>query len=80
MRVSPYPLSWEGAESKCQDEGGHLLHILSEAVQKGMDSLIRKKMKTKDFFEFDKWQTGLSSQTEKFWIGGSVSFIILLTC
>ena len=60
-------------EAKCQDEGGHLLHILSQGVQTGVQELIQKKKQLKDFFEDDKWSTGLSSSNEKYWIGGMVS-------
>ena len=72
VRISPYPLSWNDAEAKCQDEGGHLLHILSQGVQTGVQELIQKKKQLKDFFEDDKWSTGLSSSNEKYWIGGMV--------
>ena len=72
VRISPYPLSWNDAEAKCQDEGGHLLHILSQEVQTGVQELIQKKKQLKDFFEDDKWSTGLSSSNEKYWIGGMV--------
>ena len=72
VRISPYPLTWNDAEAKCQSEGGHLLHIMSQEVQSGIQALIRKKQNLKDFFEADKWQNGLSSLTEKYWIGGMV--------
>ena len=72
VRVSPYPLGWAAAEAKCQEEGGHLLSITSQQLQTELDALIRQKMKLKEFFEFDKFDTGLSSSTEKFWVGGTV--------
>ena len=72
VRISPYPLTWDEAEDRCKSEGGHLLHILSEAVQLGVVSLIARKKAIKDFFTIDQWTTGLSSSTDKFWIGGTV--------
>ena len=72
VRISPYPLTWDEAEDRCKSEGGHLLHILSEAVQQGVVSLIARKKAIKDFFTIDQWSTGLSSSTDKFWIGGTV--------
>ena len=72
MRISPYPLTWAEAEAKCVSEGANLLHILSEAVQTGVEKLVKSKMKLKDFFSMDKWSTGLSSEHEKYWIGGKV--------
>ena len=77
VRISPYPLNWNDAEAVCQSEGGHLLHILSQEVQDGVQALIIKKKNLKDFFEADKWQTGLSSTTEKYWIGGTVSIKVV---
>ena len=72
VRVSPYPLTWSQAEEKCADEGGHLLHILSQEVQDGVEALIKAKLRLKDFFTTDKWSTGLSSDHEQYWIGGKV--------
>ena len=72
VRISPYPLTWDEAEDRCKSEGGHLLHILSEAVQQGVVGLIARKKAIKDFFTIDQWSTGLSSSTDKFWIGGTV--------
>ena len=72
VRVSPAPLKWADAESKCVEEGGHLLHVLSQGVQDGVQKLIKYKLKMKDFFSMDKWSTGLSSEHEKYWTGGSV--------
>ena len=72
VRISPYPLTWSEAEAKCVSEGSHLLHILSEEVQTGVEKLVKTKMKLKDFFSMDKWATGLSSEHEKYWIGGKV--------
>ena len=59
VRVSPYPLTWSQAEEKCADEGGHLLHILSQEVQDGVEALIKAKLRLKDFFTTDKWSTVL---------------------
>ena len=73
VRISPYPLNWNDAEAQCQEEGGHLLHITSQQVQSGIQELILKKKNLKDFFEDDKWKTGLSSSNDKYWIGGTVS-------
>ena len=73
VRISPYPLSWDDAQAKCKSEGGNLLHIINSEVQAGIQALIIKKGREKDFFEEDKWATGLSSSTDKYWIGGTVS-------
>ena len=73
VRVSPYALSWADAELKCMDEGGHLLQIMNEDVQIGVEFLIRSKLRSQMHFELDRWVGGISSTTEKFWIGGSVS-------
>lgn len=72
VRISPYPLNWHDAEAQCQEEGSHLLHITSQEVQTGIQELIIKKKQVKDFFEDDKWNTGLSSSNDKYWIGGTV--------
>ena len=49
IRISPYPLTWPQAEEKCVEEGGHLLHILSQEVQDGVQTLIKSKLRNKDF-------------------------------
>ena len=72
VRISPYPLTWSDAEDKCVEEGGHLLHILTQEVQDGVEALIKSKLRLKDFFTTDKWSTGLSSDHEQYWIGGKV--------
>ena len=80
VRISPYPLAWQEAEDRCKSEGGHLLHILSEEVQLGVVSLIARKKAIKDFFTIDQWTTGLSSSTDKFWIGGTVLRYVYREC
>ena len=55
------------------EEGGHLLHVLSDRVQMKVEFLVRSKLRSKEHFSVDKWTTGLSSSMEKIWIGGSVS-------
>lgn len=69
MRVSPYKLKWQDAEAKCQTEGAHLIHIMNEAVQKGVEKLIKKLQLTKTFFEVNKWST---DELEAYWTGGMV--------
>ena len=75
MRVSPYALSWVDAELKCMDEGGHLLQIMNKEVQSGVEFLIRSKLRSNMLFELDRWAGGISSSTDKFWIGGNVSLL-----
>ena len=70
VRVSPYRLSWDNAEAKCQSEGGHLLSITSQTLQLKLMLLIKKKESTKNFFEVNKWST---KELEGYWIGGTVS-------
>ena len=70
VRISPYKLTWEDAETKCQTEGSHLLHIMSEAVQKGLVALIKKKEAVKSFFALNTWST---EELEGYWTGGMVS-------
>ena len=72
VRVSPYKLTWDDAEAKCQDEGAHLLHIMSEEVQIGLIKLIKKKEREKSFFELNNWST---SDLEGYWTGGMVIII-----
>ena len=69
VRISPYRLSWDAAEAKCQTEGAHLLSILSQTVQFKLMLLIKKKESTKNFFEVNKWST---KELEGYWIGGTV--------
>lgn len=69
VRISPYRLGWEAAEEKCKTEGGHLLSILSEAIQMGVNRLLKKKESIKDFFEINKWSTG---ELDGYWTGGMV--------
>ena len=70
VRISPYKLTWEDAEAKCQEEGSHLLHIMSESVQTGLIKLIKSKEKVKSFFELNNWST---QDLEGYWTGGMVS-------
>lgn len=72
VRVSPAPLTWTQAEQTCREEGGHLLHVTSKELQEGVEGLIKEKMKTKDSFLVDKWSTGLTSEHDRYWIGGKV--------
>ena len=72
IRISPYRLSWDDAEAKCQTEGAHLLSILSESVQFKLLQLLKKKESTKDFFEVNKWST---KELEGYWIGGTVGHV-----
>ena len=73
VRISPYRLKWDEAEAKCQTEGGHLVSIMSEAIQYGINKLIKKKESIKDFFEINKWST---SELDGYWTGGQVVYII----
>ena len=73
IRISPYRLSWDGAEEKCQAEGGHLLSIQSESLQFKLLLLIKKKESIKNFFEVNKWST---KELEGYWIGGTVIIVI----
>ena len=70
VRVSPYKLKWDEAEAKCQEEGAHLIHVMSLEVQKGVEKLIKKLQLTKSFFEVNKWST---DELEAYWTGGTVS-------
>ena len=73
VRISPYRLSWDAAEEKCQSEGGHLLTIQSQSLQFKLLLLIKKKETIKNFFEVNKWST---KELEGYWIGGMVITII----
>ena len=69
VRISPYRLSWEAAEEKCQEEGGHLVSITSEALQFKLLLLIKNKEATKEFFQLNQWTT---KELEGYWTGGMV--------
>ena len=71
VRISPYRLNWEAAEAKCKTEGGHLLSIMSETIQMGLNRLLKKKESIKDFFEINKWSTG---ELDGYWTGGQVGY------
>ena len=59
------------------EEGGHLLHILSDKVQMEVEFLVRSKLRSAKHFSVDKWTTGLDSSMGNIWIGGSVSFCFI---
>ena len=69
VRVSPYRLSWEAAEAKCQTEGGHLLSVMSQSIQFGINALLKKKESIKEFFEVNTWST---TELDGYWTGGQV--------
>ena len=75
VRISPYRLKFQDAEDKCQSEGGHLLSIMSQAVQTKLNALLRKKESDKDFFEVNKWST---TELDGYWTGGHVSRHIIV--
>ena len=70
VRISPYRLKWDEAEAKCQTEGSHLLSILSESIQLGVNRLLKKKESIKEFFEINKFTT---TELDGYWTGGTVS-------
>ena len=69
VRISPYRLKWDEAEAKCQTEGSHLLSILSQSVQAGINKLLKKKETIKEFFEINKFTT---TELDGYWTGGTV--------
>ena len=71
MRISPYKLTWDEAEAKCQAEGAHLVHIMNEKVQMSLMQLIKKKERDKSYFELNNWST---QDLEGYWTGGIVSY------
>ena len=69
VRVSPYRLTWDAAQEKCQTEGAQLLSIMSKDVQFGLMALLKKKESTKEFFEINTWST---TELDGYWTGGQV--------
>ena len=71
MRISPLKLSWIEAEKKCKSEGAHLISISHEKIQLDMKKLINEKIE----MEVKEFQPPYATDTENFWIGGTVRHI-----